>query len=465
MKITFCGAARQVTGSMYHLQFEDGYQILVDCGLDYERNTKFEKNADFRFAPRLVDAVVLTHAHIDHCGNLPTLFAAGFNGHVFCTEPTLALAEILLQDSARIQLGKKLNRSRKNRRKQVQHEKALFGFKHVKEAIDSMITLPFNKPFKLREGLEFEFISAGHILGAASVVISWNNEDTTQRIAFTGDLGRENNEIVGAPHIPEDLDYLVMEGTYGSRDHTEQRDAGDVLMDFLEDMKDSPHSRLVIPAFSVGRTQSILFTLHKLYREGRLPAVRVFADSPLGQNSGEIHQKYNNWLNKQARRYAEEHGNLFAFRQLFLVEDKEDEETMNSHNAPGVLISSAGMMDGGRIQRHIANNIQNPDATILIAGYCTPGTLGHELLERRSSVRIKGREYPVFARIAYTDVYSAHPDRNELKTYLKKVNAKSRLKKVFLTHGDPESLQNFELFISEGDLDVHIPQKNESVEI
>lgn len=463
MKLSFCGAARQVTGSMYHLRFETGYQVLVDCGLDYERSTRFENNRNFPFDPGEIDAVILTHAHIDHCGNLPTLFAAGFEGHVFCTEPTAALADILLQDSARIQLGKKLNKSRRNKRKQLHREKALFGYKQVMDTLGNMITLPFGRNFELAKGIHFEFVPAGHILGAASVVISWESDGTIRRIGFTGDLGRDSNEIVGAPQIMGNLDYLVMEGTYGSREHIEMRDAGEVLLDYLLELGKSPHSRLIIPAFSVGRTQALLFTLHRLYRDGKLPSVRVFADSPLGMNSGEIHQKYVNWLNPNARRYAEEYGNLFAFRQLFLVEDKEDEEMMRSFHSPSVLISSAGMMDGGRIQKHIADNIQNPDATILIAGYCTPGTLGHELLERKSSVLIRGREFPVFAKIAYTDVYSAHPDRNELAGYLRKTRDQGRLKHVFLSHGDPESLTAFRNYVEQLKLDVIIPQKNEEV--
>ncbi len=462
IEITFYGAARQVTGSMYHIRTETGFEILVDCGLDYEKNSDFARNSHFPFDPSRIQAVVLTHAHIDHSGNLPTLFAKGFSGSVFCTEPTAALADILLQDSARIQADKQSKKySRRNKRRRL--EPRLYGYKHVFETIENTITLSFNRPFKLNDELELELIPAGHILGAASVVLSFRSNGKTKRIAFSGDLGRANNSILGAPEIPDHLDYLVVEGTYGSREHQDTGKAEDILKEEVERTCIEEGGRLIIPAFSVGRTQSILFTLHQMFRNGVLPSVRVFADSPLGLNSGEIHQKYAEYLNDKAQEYAAEYGNLFQFKQLYLVEDEEDEELLKDHSKAAILVSSAGMMEGGRIQKHIADNIENPKSTILIAGYCTEGTLGHKLMQGDRQIRIRGRQYAVMAKISKTDIFSAHPGKSELLNYIRSVSKKGTLDKIFLTHGQEESLQELKSDLTMLGAEVSIPSRGESV--
>jgi len=460
IEITFCGAAQQVTGSMYHVRTDSGFEMLVDCGLDYEKNSDFARNAHFPFDPERIQAVVLTHAHIDHSGNLPTLFAKGFSGSVFCTEPTAALTDILLQDSARIQADKQSKKyNRRNKRRKP--EPRLYGYKHVMETLENTITLSFHKPFRINDELELQLIPAGHILGAASVVLTFKSEGETKRIAFSGDLGRSNNSILGAPEVPKDLDYLVVEGTYGSREHRDMGKAKDILRHEVEETCIKEGGRLIIPAFSVGRTQSILFTLHQMFRNGELPPVRVFADSPLGLNSGEIHQKYSNYLNDEAKKYASEYGNLFQFKQLYLVEDEEDEELLKDHSKAAILVSSAGMMEGGRIQKHIADNIENPKSTILIAGYCTEGTLGHKLLQGERQIRIRGRQYAVMAKIAKTDVFSAHPGKSELIDYITSVGNNGSLNAIFLTHGEAESLHELKTDLSGLGTQIFIPERGD----
>jgi len=460
MEVTFFGAARQVTGSMYHIRTESNFQVLVDCGLDYEKDREFSENAHFPFDPKAIKAVLLTHAHIDHSGNLPTLFAKGFNGAVFCTEPTMALSDILLQDSAQIELNKS---KRKSKSKKGRQNPRLYGFKQVMDTVESMITVDFHKEFKLNDELSFEFIPAGHILGAASIKVNFEEKGIKKSIAFSGDLGKNDNAILDGPKIPTGLDYLVLEGTYGSREHVEKRSAEEVLKQHIIETCIERPGRLIIPAFSVGRTQSILFTLHKMFREGVLPPIRIFADSPLGLNSGTIHEKYHQYLNRTARNFVEEYGNLFAFKSLYLIEDEEDEQLLKDYSSSSILVSSAGMMEGGRIQRHISANIENQLCRILIAGYCTPGTLGHQLLEGRNSIRIRGREKAVFAQIASTDVFSAHPDRFELKKYLERIVVEGNIKKVMLTHGESASLDEFKEYLKELNLDIVVPGPGERI--
>lgn len=457
MELTFYGAARQVTGSMYLLQLKSGYSILVDCGLNYEPDFDRENNARFPFDPKQIDLVVLTHAHIDHSGNLPTLFAKGFNGHVLCTEPTLALSRILLNDSANIEAS----RVRKKRKKKLPTRR-LFGHKEVMDVVEHMVTIPFNKPFEINKDVSVEFIPAGHILGAASVVFSVQENGKEKRLGFTGDLGKTNAQIIVPPQPMKDLDFLVMEGTYGARLHREERSAEETLMEYIQSTCIDQSGRLLIPAFSVGRTQAILYTLNKLYRAGKIPGIRVFTDSPLGINSGNIHDNFADYLNSEATEFVDEYRDLFRFKQLDIVEDKEDEENMQRTYEPSIIVSSAGMLDGGRIQRHVANNIQNPKCTILIAGYCTPGTLGAQLLEGHKTVRVNRFDRNVYARIASTDVFSAHPDQTELVSYFKKVNAQSNLKHVFLAHGEEESLNVLQSVLVADYKDIDIPSLGES---
>lgn len=457
MKLTFYGAAQQVTGSMYHLEFDSGYTVLVDCGLNYEKGVEREENAIFPFEPGDIDLVVLTHAHVDHSGNLPTLFAKGYNGKIICTEPTAALADILLTDSANIEA----NRVNKKRKKK-QSTKRLFGHKQVMDVVDAIVTLKFHQVFEISTDVTVEMIPAGHILGAASPIFTFKEGGKTKRLAFTGDLGKDHAKIIVKPEIPENLNYLVMEGTYGSRLHKEERSAEDTLTEFIQKTCIDQPGRLIIPAFSVGRTQAILFTINQIFREKKVKPVRVFTDSPLGIHSGNIHEDFSDYLNEEAKSFIQTNRYLFRFPELDIVEDKEDEEGMQRYYEPSIIVSSAGMLDGGRIQRHIANNIQNPQCTILIAGYCTPGTLGGDLLEGKKTVRVNKHERDVYAKIDSTDVFSAHPDQKELHAYFKKVVANSNLYTVFLSHGEGPSLNTLRSVLNADFQDIKIPVSGDS---
>jgi metallo-beta-lactamase family protein len=441
MKLTFWGAAKQVTGSMHMLTLDNGYKILVDCGLNYEQKRDMtEGSFSFPFNPADIDVVILTHAHIDHSGNLPALVHHGFHGKILCTPATADLTKYLLFDSAHIQwqeYKQKLNRAGKNRRNNV--PKPIYIEKHVEETVDSMVTLPFNRRFELNEYATIEFIEAGHLLGAISVVIEVKKGNDIKRIGFTGDLGRNHAEIIRTPTPMQNIDYLITETTYGGRKHKSSENAEEELMKFIEETCVRVRGRLIIPAFSVGRTQAIVHVLNKLNKKGLLPPVKVFVDSPLAVRTTHVYEKYPELLNNEATQFVREHGSLFDFEELHMLENMEAHDELMQYTDSCIIVSAAGMVEGGRIQEHVLNNIQNPFSTILIAGYCAEGTLGYRLLQGQKSISIKGRDYTIHSKIASTDVFSSHPDKEEIFNYIKACN-NPKLKKIFLVHGDEPNL-------------------------
>ena len=459
MEISFLGATRQVTGSMHLLTLNSGYKILIDCGLSYERGDAIELNDSFPFEPSSINLLVLTHAHIDHSGNIPTLIKRGYHGQVLCTEPTAALAENLLRDSVNVQLAESKSKGKNNR-----HGKnkpiVLYGQQQVEAALDRLVTLPFKKIFKVNDEASITFYPAGHILGAASVLVEVNESGVTKRIGFTGDLGKLHSKIVVDSEPMPDLDYLVCESTYGSRLHSITLPAQEELYKYVKkNCIDSP-GKLVIPAFSVGRTQAILFTLNQLYVEGKLNGIKIFTDSPLGIISTKVHEKYEAYLNEESKEFARKHGDLFDFPNLLVIQTESDQKQMAYHSGPSIIVSSAGMVEGGRIQEHVRNNIQNPLCTILIAGYCAEGTFGHRLLQGQSTIKIKNKDRPVYARVASTDVFSAHPDRDGLFKYIS-ASQTGKLKRLFLVHGEEKNTEEFKNFLTErGVENVTIPYKS-----
>lgn len=456
MDYTCWGAARQVTGSMHLLSLSDGYNILIDCGLDYEDPTNAEVNSIFPFEPSEINALILTHAHIDHSGNIPNLVKQGFKGEIFCTEPTAHLLDKLWADSVNIQ-----NMDRKRKRNRVR----LYGFKEVRQSLGQLLTLKFNQKFQLNESTSFEFFEAGHIVGAASVRISHNEKGVEKVIGFTGDLGNYNSKLVVDPKPMPALNFLISESTYGNRYHKEQRSAEEVLKEHVIKSCVEQKGKLIIPAFSVGRTQAILFTLKKLFSEGALPPIRVFADSPLALSSTNIHNRFTSYLNQECKDYLTESGSLFDFKNLYLVEDEEDVEDMNLYQESNIVVSSAGMLEGGRIQQHLADYIQNPLCTVLIAGFCSPGTTGARLLAGDTQIKLKGSYRYVYANIAQTDVFSAHPDVLGLKQYYAET-VNDSLKEIMLVHGEGQAMEDLQKELSkELSQRIAIPVKGETINL
>ena len=455
MKYTCWGAAKQVTGSMHLLELDSGYKILVDCGIDYEDKDNKTINSHFQFNPKDIDVLLLTHAHIDHSGNIPNLVKQGFQGEILCTEPTAFLLDKLWIDSVNIQ------NNNFNRRKTAR----LYGFKEVKEANEQLLTVNFNQKFTLNSEVSCTFHEAGHIIGAASIRIEVTEENSIKTIGFTGDLGNPGSKLIVDPEPMQGLNYLITETTYGNRQHKEKRSPEDVLIEYVTKTCVDQEGRLIIPAFSVGRTQAILFTLKKLFNTGILPPIRVFADSPLALASSNIHNRFSDYLNDEAKNNMLVDGSLFDFKTLYLVEDKSDVEDMELYRDSCIIVSSAGMLEGGRIQHHISDHIQNPSCSILIAGFCSPGTLGAQLLEGRSMIRVKGNDKYVYAKIDQTDVFSAHPDTDGLQEYFEATHT-DQLTKIFFVHGEEESMYELKSLLSD-DLQkkVVIPSKGESFQL
>jgi len=454
MNLTIWGAAQQVTGSM-HLLKTDQYQILIDCGLDYERNSSQVQNEEFPFNPAEIDVVILTHAHIDHSGNLPTLIRMGFTGQILCTHATKDLSELLLLDSVSIFLSKQRARTKGKRRKS-QGPNPLYLQKHVHETIDKMVEIAFNKPFQVNEHIAVEFIPIGHLLGAAAVVLRIIEDGIEKKIAFTGDIGRKNYPLLPDPQALPPVDFLVCESTYGGRFHSQGTSIEEILTETIQQACVKTPGRLIIPAFSIGRTQSLIYTLNRIFLEKGLPPIPIFVDSPLAQYATEVYRKHRKLLHPEAQVFYEQHGDEFEFENLTYTQNLKESKAITNFYEPCVIISSAGMLEGGRIQDHLYYNVQNLYCTLLFIGFCAPGTLGHKLLRGDSFVRIRDRELPVYATIEKTDLLSGHGDHADL---MQVITQQKNLQKLFLVHGELSSMEELDQSASELGYETCIPKR------
>jgi metallo-beta-lactamase family protein len=471
MKLQFLGAAKQVTGSMYLLELEDGYKILIDCGTDMEREIDFEtpivNKSFFPFDASLINLVVLTHAHIDHSGNIPMLFREGYEGQVLCTPPTADLTELLLFDSANLHLRRLKAAQGESNKKHKQMDRLLrkgdmYLQKDVENSLENFVTLQFNKKFTIKPGLEITFFPAGHLLGAAHLYFSITEGEEIKTLGFSGDIGRNNYPLHIDPQILPPVDYLICESTYGNRIHEDKVSPMDAMEAIIKETCIDKPGRLIIPAFSVGRTQAVLFTLNRLIEERNFPAIRVFTDSPMGRSSTKIYAKYLSYLNSEARSFQKEYDELFDFDNLVYLQSEKESNAIQNYHEPCVIISSSGMITGGRVEKHIADNISNSYATILLIGYSAEGTLGRQLLSGSETIKVKDREYKVNARIRKIDVFSGHADQLGLLSFIKNQQI-DKLKKVFLTHGEEESMLEFSQEIQKiGFKEVILPAKNET---
>ncbi|RKR83277.1 metallo-beta-lactamase family protein [Mucilaginibacter gracilis] len=458
MKLTIHGAAQQVTGSMHLLQVGQ-YKILIDCGLDYERDHNVQLNENFAFRPEEIDVVVLTHAHIDHSGNLPTLVRRGFNGQILCTAPTAELSELLLLDSVNIFMRKEQTSRKHNRKRPGQGRQPLYLQKHVMDTVDRFVTIGFNRPFRINGDIELTFIPVGHLLGAGAAVFKVNDNGTEKTIAFTGDIGRKNYPVLNDPQPLPPVDYLVCESTYGGRYHTKDKTIEETLTEVIDRACIKESGRLIIPAFSIGRTQALVFSLNKIFSKGLLPPVKVFVDSPMASMATTVFRKHHSMLNGDAQDFYQKLGDEFEFENLTYIESLKDSRQVSNYFEPCIIISSAGMLEGGRIQDHLYNNIQNYYCTILFIGYCAKGTLGFRLLRGDPIVHIKDRDLAVYATIKKTDLFSAHGDHEDLIDTIKQQDS-GKLKNIFLVHGETSSMQAMADALDSDGYKVTIPEKD-----
>lgn len=457
--ITFLGAARSTTGSM-HLVETETKRFLLDCGLfQGKRKEAFEKNRNFLFEPSSIDTVILSHAHMDHAGNLPTLVKAGFKGKILATPPTIELCDIMLRDSAHLQM-KDVEHVNKRRAKQG---KTLFEPLYKPEVVDEVmgqfVAVEYEKVTDIGDGITLLFHDAGHLLGSATVELNLKNDRNTTRLLFTGDLGRNGTPILRNPTIVTGIDILITEATYGNRIHPPKADVIGRLKSFIEDII-MQKAKLIIPSFSVGRTQELLYYFHELYSAGRIPTVPVFVDSPLANAATSIYEHHPDYYNEDTISMLMKNDSPFHFRTVNYIETVEHSKELNNIKGPAVIISASGMCEGGRILHHLANNISDPLNIILFVGYQAENTLGRRLVEHADIVKIFGEPYPVRARVHTINALSAHADKNELLEFI--MACDKQIKQIFIVHGEITEAEPFGALLREnGFSNVTVPAEGE----
>jgi metallo-beta-lactamase family protein len=433
MRIHFLGAARTTTGSMFLMEV-NGSRLLLECGLfQGKRGESIERNRSFPFDPKQIDAVVLSHAHIDHCGNLPNLCRQGFEGNIFCTFATRDLASIMLADSAQIQRDDAAFVSRKRERQGLPPVEPLYSAADAEKAVRQFVAFNYDRPFTVCDGVTVTFRDAGHILGAAQVVLDIREQDRQFRYLFSGDIGRGGDPILREPQPVENVDFLQVESTYGGREHAPRLNADEQVGRLVRETLERK-GKVIIPAFSVGRTQHIVYTLHQLTLAGQLPRVPIFVDSPLSVNATEVYRLHPECFNEEIYKFLQQKENPFGMENLTYIREVVHSKKLNELLDPIVIISASGMAEAGRIRHHLANNIGNPANLILFIGYCAEHTLGAQILSGRNPVNIFGEPHDVRARIVSLDSFSGHADKNELRRYVEGISG--NLRKISVVHGE-----------------------------
>ena len=464
MKVHFLGATRTTTGSMYLFEI-NGKRLLLECGLyQGHREETTRRNCNFPFDPRQIDAVVLSHAHIDHAGNLPNLVKQGYTGPIHCTIATQDLCGIMLIDSAHIQEQDALFVSKWRAKKHQPPVDPLYHIADAEKAVKQLAGHDYETTFSPVEGVNVTFRDAGHTLGSAQVILDVQDRGREFRWLFSGDVGPGGDELLRDPVPVENVDYLQIESTYGNREHADRTDA-DATVGRLVGQTLAQHGKVIIPAFSVGRTQQIVYVLHELTCAGKLPRVPIFVDSPLSARASEVYERHREGLRPDLARVFCDSNSPFDMRNLTYICDAEESKKLNDRHEPMIIISASGMCEAGRIRHHLKNNIGDAKNLVLFIGYCAEGTLGDQITKGKSPVNIFGDPYPVRAKVVSLDTYSGHADKNELKSYVEKMSG--TFKKIFCIHGEEDScLAHAEtLRAMKPKAEVIVPEYQQTVEI
>jgi metallo-beta-lactamase family protein len=460
MKISFHGAARTVTGSKHLIHIEPDKQILLDCGLfqGMGRDT-VSLNSDWGFDPKQVNAVVLSHAHIDHIGLLPKLVHDGFQGDVWCTPATADLARILMLDSARIQEADIRHVNERRAKQGRDPVEPFYTEEDAKAVLPMMKMLDYREPKEILPGVELLYTDSGHILGSAVVNLTIQENGKITRVAFSGDIGRYQHAILRSPQPFPQADVVIMESTYGDSQHGLALPAANELRKHMVQTCVEDGGKLIIPAFSVGRTQEILFQLNRLDLEKRLPDVPIYVDSPLAVEATDVIKQHPECFNKQVLETLKTDEDVFAFDSLRYIEDVEESRALVASDEPCVIISASGMAEAGRVKHHILHGLDNPRNMVLLAGYCDRNSLGGRLKAGEKEVKIFGDEHEVKCQVDAIASMSAHGDYDDLIHWL---SCQENSPKIFLVHGEYEVQQAFaERLKRKGYEDVQIPEQHE----
>jgi metallo-beta-lactamase family protein len=463
VKITFLGAVQSVTGSMHILE-SNGSRVLLDCGMfQGRREESNKKNRNLPFDPLSLNAMILSHAHIDHCGNIPTLTRNGYEGPIYATRATKDLCQYMLADSGHIQ---EKDAEYLNQRRLRRGDLPIMPLYTQQDALDAMYYFMgknYEHKFSVCDNFQATFFDAGHILGSALTKISIKENGSDLNIGYIVDLGRKNLPLLRDPVVIQDLDYIIIESTYGGRFHDDIQTASEKLRQVIQRTFDRG-GKVIIPSFALERTQEIVYQLNNLWNAGRLPRIPVFVDSPLAVNVTKIFNNHKDCFDDETIEVMTHDDDPFGFKGLSYIHDVEESKKINSMKEPCIVISASGMCETGRILHHLKNNIESSKNTVLIVGFMAQNTLGRKLVEKMPHVKIFGMEYSVRAEIVKLNAFSAHADRGELLNYVQQANQK--LKGVFLVHGEQSQINEFQNGLKgQGIENVHIPSPGEIVEL
>lgn len=464
MRIHFHGAAHTVTGSQ-HLLEVNGHRLLLDCGLYQGRRAEtYSRNLNFAHDPRKVDAVILSHAHIDHAGNLPNLVKNGYSGPIYATRATVDLATIMMADSGRIQESDAAWVNKKRARRGEGPIEPLYTEADARRASDLFEGVGYSQPFEVVPGVTVRLIEAGHILGSAAVSLEIEEEGTKKHFWFSGDIGRYDLPLLRDPVLPENADYLLMESTYGDKAHSDPSLAFDEFQEVVA-RTIKREGKVIIPAFAVGRTQELVYDLNIMMYERDVPLVPVYVDSPLAVNASDIFRRHPECFDAETREFVEEARHpALAFKMLTYVRSVEESKALNERKDPMVIISASGMAETGRILHHLRNNIEDPRNTVCIVSWQAPHTLGRRLADRENRIKIFGEPYTVKAEVATIGGLSGHAGQNLLVEYAAAV--RQSVKKTFLVHGEEKpAMALTEKLKEKGMHKVYYPDLHESAEL
>ena len=448
MKIKFLGADRNVTGSRFLLE-NDNSKVLIDCGMYQERELRIRDWEKFPIEPSSIDSVLLTHAHLDHCGYLPKLVREGFNGKIFCTPPTAEIAKIALLDAAKLQeedVAIKRKRHERERRKGAAPEVPLYNVEDAEKVFPLFETIHYKEKIQVTPDIQATYYDAGHILGSAMIEVTFNNNGKEKIAIFSGDIGRWDRPILCDPTTFDKADYVFMETTYGDRLHEDKEPSVEKFQRIIIET----HKRggnIIIPTFAIERAQELLFYLSHFLRENRIPRLTIFVDSPMAINVTEVFKNYPEYFDEETRELIKRGQSPFDFPLLRTTRTTAESKAINDIKDPCIIMAGAGMCAGGRIKHHLIKNIIRQESTVLFVGYQAKGTLGREILERPQQVRILGNVYPVRARIEKINGFSGHADRDELLRWVS--GFKEDPERVFLIHGEEEASESFASLLKE----------------